>query len=130
MPPKAQPKTYILLIKTHKLTLLVTSNATNNINSLKVEVVSGFNASALNPSSDGLIPMDVDTQDPEWEVPKIQSVNDFELCRAIKEKGRLTGRYEVLDGNASIKSTLVNWEYVFMRFRDQQVFSPNCCPTP
>lgn len=31
------------------------------------------------------------------DVPKISSEDDFEICRAIKDKGKITGGYEIMD---------------------------------
>ncbi|KAK7696189.1 hypothetical protein QCA50_000840 [Cerrena zonata] len=122
MPPRAQPKTFILTVKTHKLTILVTLPATSTVNSLKEEVLSGLNASSsFNQHEDPLLmPMDVDENDTEWEVPTIQSVDDFELAKAVKEKGRHNGNYETLDSTSSLKSSLLNWDSVFLQFKDQQ----------
>lgn len=66
------------------------------------------------------MPMDVDENDPEWEVPQVQSVDDFELAKAVKEKGRPAGKYETLDRNTSLKSSLLNWDNVFIQFKDQE----------
>ncbi|KAI0722644.1 hypothetical protein C8Q76DRAFT_793666 [Earliella scabrosa] len=58
-------------------------------------------------------------EDPsEWEVPKVTSTDDFELAKAVKEKGRPTGRYEKLDGGAQLKNVVANWEPVFLQFKD------------
>lgn len=69
--------------------------------------------------------MDVDEHDPEWEVPAVQSVDDFELAKAVKEKNRPTGKYESLEGTSTLKAFLVNWETVFIQFRDSQGESTN-----
>ncbi|KAH8094903.1 hypothetical protein BXZ70DRAFT_1009847 [Cristinia sonorae] len=66
--------------------------------------------------------MDVDS-DPssaEWEVPKVESEDDFELCRALKEKGRPTGKFERLLGSATVKASVVNWEPLFIQFKDNE----------
>jgi len=47
-------------------------------------------------------------------------VDDFELCREIKEKGR-PARFEVLAKSTSLKdSGLTGWGTVFLQFRDRQ----------
>lgn len=62
--------------------------------------------------------MEVDSE--EWKIPEIHGgLDGFELCRAIKEKGRVTGRYETLKGSATVKESVVNWEHVFVQFRDE-----------
>ena len=58
--------------------------------------------------------------DPEWELPAIQSVNDFELCRAIKEKGRPTGRYEPLSPEDTVKKSVMCWDSLFIQFKNAQ----------
>ena len=51
----------------------------------------------------------------------VRNVDDFELCRAIKEKGRFTGVFEVLDPNKSLRdSDITGWEAIFVQFRDPQ----------
>ncbi|EED84707.1 predicted protein [Postia placenta Mad-698-R] len=63
--------------------------------------------------------MIIDTDDEaEWIVPQVQSVADFELCRAVKERGRPTGVYELLDESMVVKNTLANWDAVFVRFKN------------
>jgi len=104
MPTKAQPKVYQLPLKTHKLTIFLTATQSTTFASLKQEALSALLA-----------------QDVEG-VPKAESLNDFEICRAKKEKGRnagsTTGQYEVLKGVVK-DAGLVNWEALFLQFRDE-----------
>ena len=66
---------------------------------------------------DGML---VDTQeDPEWELPVVESIDDFELSRAIKERGVPTGQYDVLSNEETVKSCCVNWETLFIQFRNE-----------
>jgi len=65
-----------------------------------------------------MITDEMDIDNPEWEVPQVTSVDDFELCRALKEKGKPTGKYELLDANKDVKSSVVNWESLFVQFKD------------
>jgi len=54
------------------------------------------------------------------QVPTVETVDDFELCRAVKEKGKPTGDYELLDHvSGRVKDHLVNWDSVYIRFRDE-----------
>ncbi len=58
-----------------------------------------------------------------FEPPEIdvRNTGDFELCRGIKEKGRFTGVFEVLDPNKSLRdSGISGWEAVFVQFRNRQ----------
>lgn len=48
----------------------------------------------------------------------MKSTKDFELSRGLKEKGRPTGEYEVLESTEKVKDNLVNWETVYIQFRD------------
>lgn len=63
--------------------------------------------------------MNVDDAE-EWEVPTISSEDEFELCRAIKDKGKPTGRYERMEGRTTVKASLVNWDMVFVQFKDME----------
>ncbi|KAJ7506575.1 hypothetical protein B0H11DRAFT_235699 [Mycena galericulata] len=104
MPPKTQPKVFQVLIKTHKLTVLTTVAPTITVAALKTEVLSAL-TSDVNQVED---------------VPTVAAVADFELCKAMKERGKLTGEYQVLeDLKASLKDAgVVNWEALFIQFRD------------
>ncbi|THH02149.1 hypothetical protein EW026_g644 [Hermanssonia centrifuga] len=115
MPPRLQPKTYILTFKTHKLTALITVTQPDRttIGDLKNEALGALQSDVLNSHQE----IDVD-MDSEWTVPQVGSVDDFELCRAIKEKGRPTGRYELLSTTDIVKQALVNWESLFVQFKD------------
>ncbi|KAJ3487983.1 hypothetical protein NLI96_g3159 [Meripilus lineatus] len=124
MPPKPQPKNYVLLLKTHKLTVLLNAPQTSTVASLKADALSALQAPVLSnpipPSELDESLMDVDRPDSdEWKVPSVQDLNSFELCRALKERNRPTGNYEMLNDKATIKESLVNWEHVFVRFRDE-----------
>ena len=119
-PPKIQPRTYILPVKTHKLTFFLTVSPNVTIASLKADVLSALNAPVLSTPApfDALNPDTMDVDNSEWEVPQVSNEDDFELCRALKEKGRLTGKYERLEGRLMVKTTVVNWETLFVQFRD------------
>lgn len=54
----------------------------------------------------------------EKNMPETESVDDFELCREIKEKGRLpTGKYEVLQGEEILRNIAQAWEVFYIRFK-------------
>lgn len=67
--------------------------------------------------------------DGEWELPPVESVDSFELSRAVKERGRPTGEYEVLSAKETVKQSLVNWETVFLQFKDENG-EWRCCRNP
>jgi len=63
------------------------------------------------------------------QVPTANTVDDFELCRAVKEKGKPTGNYELLDhASGRVKDHLVNWDSVYIQFRDESGTSPTPRP--
>ncbi|KAJ7265462.1 hypothetical protein B0H12DRAFT_1180061 [Mycena haematopus] len=85
MPPRTNAKIYQVLIKTHKLTILTTVAPTISVAALKAEVLSALTD-------------DVNTLE---DVPRPKNVRDFELCRAVKDRGKPTGEYHPLeDGQA------------------------------
>ncbi|KAI0774579.1 hypothetical protein C8Q74DRAFT_845936 [Fomes fomentarius] len=117
MPPRVQPKTFILLLKTHKLTVLITVPSTSTVNDVKAEALDALTSNVLSaPAPPAEYAMDEDPS--EWEVPKVTSLDEFELAKAIKEKNRPTGRYEKLEGTAQLKSVVSNWEPIFIQFKD------------
>ncbi|KAJ7130983.1 hypothetical protein C8R46DRAFT_1141701 [Mycena filopes] len=103
MPPRATPKVFQVLVKTHKLTVLITVPPTNSVAELKEEVLSALSS-------------DVHQID---DVPRVSAARDFELCKAIKERGKLTGEYQLLSElTLSLRDAgVANWEPLFVRFR-------------
>ncbi|KAJ7129144.1 hypothetical protein C8R44DRAFT_71355 [Mycena epipterygia] len=99
-----QPKVYQILIKTHKLTVLTTVAPTITVAALKADVLSAL-SSDVNQVED---------------VPPVSAVADFELCKAVKERGKLTGEFQPLDNlKLSLKDAgVINWEPLFVQFRD------------
>ena len=98
---------FCLSVRTHKLSIMVTTPQEEAIAKLKEEVLSALTALYLHGDR---VP----------QVPTVKSVDDFELCRAVKEKGKPTGNYELLDHESGrVKDHLVNWDSVYIRFRDE-----------
>lgn len=90
-------------MKTHKLSIMVTVSPATTIASLKEEALSAL-LSDVNQVPD---------------VPKVTTEADFELSRGIKDKGKMTGEYELLDTSKQVKdSKLSGWETLFIQFRD------------
>lgn len=117
-PPKTQPKAYVLPLKTHKLTVLLSASLSDKISSIKQDALSALKAPVLhapNPQAESAMSVDGPA---EPTIPKVTSVKDFELCRAIKERGRPTGKYELLEDDMQVRSCLTNWETLFVRFRN------------
>ena len=49
----------------------------------------------------------------------VESDHDFELCRALKERGKPSGVFEVLEPSMLLKdSGLSGWETIFLQFRE------------
>ena len=87
------------------------------MNDVKTEALEALTSNVMSaPRAPAEDAMDEDPS--EWEVPKVTSTDDFELAKAVKEKGRPTGRYEKLDGGAQLKNVVANWEPVFIQFKD------------
>lgn len=111
----------MLSFKTHKLTALtaVSQPEKTTIGDLKREVLSALQADVLRKQPDDmdLVP-DFDPEG-EWTVPTVETTDDFELSRAVKERGRPTGEYDLLSNNDTVKQSLMNWETLFIRFRDE-----------
>ncbi|KAI0329531.1 hypothetical protein GY45DRAFT_1304563 [Cubamyces sp. BRFM 1775] len=117
MPPRHQPKNLILLFKTHKLTVFLTLPGTSTVAEAKAEALTALTSSVLqNPEPH---PELMDEDDEEWKVPRVSSVDDFELARVAKAQGRPTGRYEKLDPTAQLKNVVSNWDPIFVQFRDE-----------
>ncbi|KAF9450158.1 hypothetical protein P691DRAFT_798516 [Macrolepiota fuliginosa MF-IS2] len=136
MPPRTQPKIYLLQLSIH-LTVLPTTTLAE----LKQEVFDAFTSDVAEPMTrlagepkpkdpDGMDEdMDISSYDtsglppaPEDVVPRVASLEDFELCRAVKEKGRMTGEFHVVEANdVELKlSGLSGWEVLFVQFRDKK----------
>lgn len=82
------------------------------ISRVKEETLSALQANVAQNALD-VLAMDP----PEIDV---QCVDDFELCREIKEKG-VPARFEVLATSTSLgDSGLAGWGTVFLQFRDRQ----------
>ncbi|KAI0700593.1 hypothetical protein BC835DRAFT_396778 [Cytidiella melzeri] len=55
----------------------------------------------------------------EWTVPPVESTEDFDLSRALKDRGQPTGEYEVLAVTSTVKESVTNWEALFIQFKDE-----------
>ena len=99
-PPRAQPRIYQLLLKTHKLTIFITISPNATIASLKTEALSAL-SSDVNQVED---------------VPKVTNERAFEICRM---RGKQSVQYEVLEASQTIEGTVTNWEVLFFQFRNQ-----------
>ena len=98
---------------------------TTKIEDVKQETLSALQANVAQNA------LDVLAMDP----PEIyvQTTDDFELCRAIKEKGGLSGNFEVLESSKKLRDCgITGWEVIFLQFRDREtgkhIFQWNCLP--
>ncbi|TFK55420.1 hypothetical protein OE88DRAFT_1651730 [Heliocybe sulcata] len=107
--PKPQPRNLIFPVKTHSLTIYVSGSQTSTVADLKDEVLSAFQANVMN-QVDGL--------------PEVITRKDFELCKALRDKGRLTGKYDPLEESAGIKGLLMNWDTLAVQYRDPETGLP------
>ncbi|KAN0097222.1 hypothetical protein V8E55_001668 [Tylopilus felleus] len=135
MPPRAQPKAYHLILKTHRLTVFFTVHQSSTVAKLKEEALSALTSSLLSsssgvpqfPTAPGEDVDMVDEEDGASEIPHVRSTDDFELCRAVKDKGKSNAAssasapvpYEPLNESAPIKGLLSNWEMLYVQFRDE-----------
>ncbi|KAF5388066.1 hypothetical protein D9615_000762 [Tricholomella constricta] len=103
MPPRSQPKVHQIHMRTHKLSIMVTVPPSTTIAALKEEALSALK-SPVNQAEG---------------VPAVEDENDFELCRAVKEKGRPNGEYEVLDVTKQVREySLASYDLLYLQFRD------------
>ena len=108
----------MLPLKTHKLTVLLSASLSDTIGAVKQDALSALKAPVLHaPNPYAEVAMNVD-ESTESTIPEVTSVKDFELCRAVKERGRPTGKYELLDEDTQVRNCLTNREPLFVRFRD------------
>lgn len=105
-----------MLLKTHKLTVLLTLPSTSTVEDVKAEALSALQSSVLeNPEPN---PEVMDEDSSEWAVPSVADMDDFELARAAKVQGRPTGKYEKLELGVQLKSVVANWDPIFVQFKD------------
>ncbi|KAG0703913.1 hypothetical protein DFH29DRAFT_914671 [Suillus ampliporus] len=106
MPPRAAPKTYQILVKTHQVTIFLTVPQSATIALLKDEALSALTSR-------------VATEDESF--PRVNTTSDFELARSVKEKekSRSGVTYEVLEPDKTIRGLLMNWELLYFQFRDE-----------
>ncbi|XP_006456686.1 hypothetical protein AGABI2DRAFT_154190 [Agaricus bisporus var. bisporus H97] len=141
MAPRTQPKIYILQIKTQKLSIHLILQPTTTIAELKQEVFDALMSDVAEPLTrvagapkdleddkmdedfDFTLPKDTGLPKTEEDVvPRVSSLQDFELCKAVKEKGKMTGEFQVLEANdMELKmSGLSGWEVLFVQFRNKK----------
>jgi hypothetical protein len=94
---------------------------------LKEEALSALTSGVLSSSTAPSEDVEMDEEDGDTEVPRVESTEDFELCRAVKDKGKSNAAssasapasYETLNPSTPIKGLLSNWETLYVQFRDE-----------
>ncbi|GLB34211.1 hypothetical protein LshimejAT787_0110950 [Lyophyllum shimeji] len=105
MPPRSQPKIHQIQMRTHQLSIMLTVPPSTTIESLKAEALSALTSPVLG--------------DEHADIPKVETDNDFELCRAVKARGKPTGEYEVLETFREIREySLAAYDSLYLQFRD------------
>ncbi|KAF9266167.1 hypothetical protein L218DRAFT_1075155 [Marasmius fiardii PR-910] len=102
------PKIYQLLVRIRKLTICVTVAPTATIASVKEEILSALTSDAN---------QNAEMEDP---VPRVETVEDFELSKPIKGKDRLASpaNYELLEPSTKVKDAkLHGWEVLYIQIR-------------
>ncbi|KAF9554529.1 hypothetical protein CPC08DRAFT_712808 [Agrocybe pediades] len=113
MPPRI-PRTYHIQVKTHKLTIMLSSlPPSTKIAEMKSETLSALKSDVAVDA------LDVLAMEPPPDL-KVETEDDFELCRAKRERGKPTGEYEILDPTKTIKEcNLTGWEAIFLQPKDE-----------
>lgn len=101
-------------MKTHKLTIMHSSlPPTTTVAEVKANTLSALKADVADSALDAFA-MDP----PELN---IDTVEDFELCRAKRERGKPTGEYDLLAPTKTLReSGLLGWEAIFLQARDKE----------
>ena len=81
--------------------IFIATPATTPIYALKVPILSALTAEV--------------TQGAQAPIPS--SIDDFAVAREVKERGRPV-QYEVLEDHQILKDVVMNWDSVFLRFKD------------
>ncbi|PPQ94821.1 hypothetical protein CVT25_007458 [Psilocybe cyanescens] len=112
MPPRIA-KVHHLQVKTHKLTIMLSSiPPTTTIAEVKADTLSALKADVAEDALDVLA-----MEPPDLN---IDTVDDFELCRAKKDRGKPTGEYETLEPKKTLRdSGLAGWEAIFLQPREK-----------
>jgi hypothetical protein len=111
-PPRQLPSVFQLVVKSHKTAVFLSASQTSKVAALKADTLSALTSDV--------------NDDPN--VPRPSHVDDFELCHAPRSgKARTAApsaqfkvptEFEVLDTDAVIKNVLVNWETLYIQFKD------------
>ena len=117
-PPRPQPKVHQLQIRSHKLSILLTVLPSTTLEAIKADALSALTSEVNQVES----------------IPKVKSADDFEVCRAIKDKGKATGAYEVMDVSKQVREyNLASWDTLYLQFRNaatgKHFFPSYFCPS-
>jgi len=61
---------------------------------------------------------DFEADEPE-KMPILTSTDQFELCKRVRNGRKFTGEYTALKDRESVKTAVLNWEAILIRFKDE-----------
>lgn len=94
-------------MKTHKTAVLITASPITKIDAFKSQTLE-----ALQALPDADAPSDY---------PSITSADDFELCKASRDRSTGTTKYEPAPVSSTIRDVVANsWETLYMQFKDSE----------
>ncbi|KAG7097481.1 hypothetical protein E1B28_004823 [Marasmius oreades] len=105
------PRVYQLMVRIRKLTIFVTVPPTTTIASVKEEVLSAL-------TSD--INQNAGMTDTEVPIPKVETIEEFELSKPIRGKDRTASpsHYEMLESSTKLKDARMHgWEVLYIQLR-------------
>lgn len=114
MPPRANPQTLVLRVKSHKTTVFVTIPSSATIEILKKHVQGALNAHAEAEAERGL------------PLP-IESPDDFLLTLRRPNAANKPSFMDIPEDNASkslLQLNVKNWDAVYLRWRVDGVYEP------
>jgi len=113
MPPRKPLTSYQIPIKIHKITVLLTLAPTDTILTLKQQALSAIRQFQLSDP-------DFELDEPEMErIPPLASIDQFELCKRVRNGRKFTGEYTALGDEESVKAAVTNWEAILIRMKDE-----------
>lgn len=111
-PPRFS-RIYHIQVKAYKLTVMLSGVEPGTlISELKSDTLSAIKSDVAQNSLDitAMEPPEID----------VETEEDFELCRAVKERGKPTGKYEILPSTKAVRDHgLAGWDTLYLQFRDR-----------
>jgi len=108
------PRIHHVQLRSHKMSIMLEGlSPLTKISHLKTEALAALKSEVAAGSLDAgaFDPPEID----------VQTEDDFEIYRAVRDKGRPTGEYEPLDYTKNLREAgMAGWEYLYIRFRDRE----------